>query len=224
MPERQNVPWIKFVNKLLANEVPTSLVGIALLVGSIFNLVWTALQSAGVGGSSRVFFILSTASIALVSVIIIVFRFFRWTFLFAGVKEYIRRNRLYEKISADTVLLGAGAGGALAVGMVSKALQELGHPIPHTFVIDCQYRKCDHNPQTGTLLPPKFKLSAQSVFIIHSYLGTGRSLDCVRERLENKNVPVFSFVISEALVGREDIEHYLVVGERAIIPWGKSSA
>jgi hypothetical protein len=222
MPERQNVPWIQFVAKLLAYEGPASLVGVLMLAASLFSLSWTLLESAGISGSGRILVALAAASAAVAGVVIILFRFFRWTFLFAAVKDYIRRNHLSAQISADTVLVGGGAGGALAVGMVSKALQELGHAVPHSFVIDCQYRG-EHDPQTGILLPPGFTLSRTNVFVVHSYLGTGRSLDCIKEVLGLNTVPVFSFVISEALVGREDIAHYLVVGERAIIPWSKAS-
>ena len=203
-------------------KTPASLIGSAVLVGSVFTISWTLFESAGIRGSARILIGLVAASVACVGAFVVVSRFLRWTFLFAALKDYIRRNHLNNLISADTVLVGAGAGGALAVGMVSKALQELGHPVPHSFVIDCQYRG-EKMPQTGTLLPPGFSLSQRSVFIIHSYLGTARSLDCVKEALGIKDAPVFSFVISEALVGREDIDHYLLVGERAIVPWGKSS-
>ena len=222
MKARQQVPWVQFASMVLSYEFPTAILGVGFIVISMVSMGWTILDAAGKPGSIGTVAVLIAVSLAITGVLILVFRFFRWTLLFAAVKEYIRRNKLNDLIDGDTVLLGAGAGGALAVGMVSKALQELGHPIPHTFVIDCQYRG-KPKPETGILLPTGFRLPQKKCFIIHSYLGTGRSLECVREVLEIKDALVFSFVISEALVGREDIDHYLIIGERSIIPWGKSS-
>ncbi len=222
-PGRQDVPWVQFVAKLLSRKLSVSLTGMLFFVASAFSILWMLFESAGIRGSLRICFFLLMASVLAALAVTIVLRFLRWKLLFASVKAYIRRNELNKQMSEDTVLVGAGAGGALAVGMVSKALQELGNVVPHSFVIDCQYRGKQEAPKTGLLLPDSFTLSGRNVFIIHSYLGTGQSLKCVREVLGINDAPVFSFVISEALVDREDIGHYLVVGERAIIPWKKSS-
>jgi len=145
---------------------------------------------------------------------------FRWTLLYAAIKKYVRHS-IIPTLKPSTILIGEGAGGALAVGMVSKAIQELGHRVPLSLVIDCEYTG-PGDPRVGMLLPTDLSLVAGDCLIIGSYAGTGRSLRVLKEKYRLQNTPVFCFVISRSLVDRERIEHYLIVGTRSIIPWPRS--
>lgn len=142
------------------------------------------------------------------------------------VKLYTRKELVGKAIKDDTILVGAGAGGALAVGMVSKALQELGHLVPKSIVMDCEYISYDGwisiYPETATLFPEGLNLPDERCLIVHSYLGTGRSLKMVRTKCNLEKAPVFSFVVSKALQMREKVNYHIIIGDRELIPWPRS--
>jgi len=191
------------------------------VVVSIFGGLWTILEATGVKGSASLAFGLFGVAIVSVLVFRIVTFAFRWSILFAAVKEYVRDRLIGTVIKPETVLISAGGGGAICLGMVSKALQGMGHPVPRCLVVDQEYR-VGESVKLGTLLPPDFDLRTQDVLIVITYVGTGQTLRGLRERLGIPNAPVFSFVVSESATEREQVEHFLIVGHRAVIPWPRA--
>jgi hypothetical protein len=213
--------WLNFASYALDLGPPRSAVGILLLFLSLFSTLWTFSEASGVGGSAKLVISLSSISFTVIAVLVIMARAFRWTMLFQAVKAYVRSHLIGKNINKHTILVSGGAGCAIAVGLVAKAAQELGHKVPKTLVVDCEYLG-PRDPETCMLLPEGFKLDSDKRLIVHSYIGTGRSLKTLRHYLGLHNSPVFSFVVSNSILERERIDHYLLSGSRALVPWPRA--
>jgi len=100
MSSRQEVPWVQFVSKALGYEFPTSIFGLFLLLLAIGSMVWTVFEAAGIPGSTKVLISIIAISLLIIAIMILVFRFLRWSLLFTTVKSYIRRNKLNSFIDA----------------------------------------------------------------------------------------------------------------------------
>jgi hypothetical protein len=216
----QGAWWLKSAAWILDLGAPRWAAGLAMLAFSVFSALWTIREASGGVGSPVVAFALASVATAVAATVTLGAQVLRWPLLAAGVKSYVRRYLVGKVIGPETVLVGAGAGGALAVGLVSKALQDLGHPVPLSLVVDFEYPA--EEPVVGTLLPESYRLTQEDCLIVQSYVGTGRTLRRLRARLGLANVPVFSLVVSDGLSDREEIDHALIVGNRSILPWPRT--
>ena len=134
-------------------------------VAWLIGFIWTLGEAAGVAGSPKLLGIITVAAFLAVSLGYAFVRSLQWTLLFGAVKTYVREN-LLGKFTKDTILIGIGPGGAIAVGMVAKAVRSLGATPPLCLVIDLKYVEKGSNPIIGTLVPGNLCLPPDRCFII----------------------------------------------------------
>jgi hypothetical protein len=213
--------FLQVMAVLLGHSVPRSVLSLLLLASSLLGIFWTILDAAGVPGSPQILGLLAAAVALLVTMLVVSIWLLRWAFLYPAIKAYVRDELAGKVIKNDTTLVTAGIGGTIVLGMVAKALQELGHPISKIIATDLTYNE-DGVPEVGKLLPRNFNLTNNQTIIIISYTGTGNALRAIRKRFHIENAPVFSLVVSNAANQRERVEHYLISGSRTIIPWERS--
>lgn len=211
--------------KPFSNTVPISITLGATVVFSIFGVLWALIEPFGLQSSWQLGISIFLVSVSIFFLLIFVCKVIAWKLLLRSVRQYIENHLFGHIINENTILVSGGAGGCLAVGIVAKALQDLGKKVPKTFCIDIEYAEDRLNPQICEIFEeiPKIKADLkQNVLIVHSYIGTGRSLEVLRKALGLEEAPVFSFVISNAVFEREKVDHFLIRGTRSIIPWRKS--
>lgn len=211
--------WIKFAAWLLDFPKPRTILASIVLFSSIYGALWTLFESSGITGSLKVMLVLLFIAFTFVALLMLILSVLKWKLLFAAVKDYVGKKMWGSDIDTDTILVGGGPGGGIAVGMVAKALHELGKPGPKILVVDQDYVDGNTLPHTGNLLPEGFCIRSDKVLYVSSYIGTGRSREAVLDRLGLSNVITFAFVVDEALTGRYEPEHYLVRGRPSLIPW-----
>jgi hypothetical protein len=210
--------WLQRIMWIFDRRRSATLVGGAIFAGSLLGLLWTVAEAAGVRGSVplAVLLIISCGSGA--AIISIVAGPLRWYILFRAVRDYVRLHLLHD-LTAEKVLVGIGPGGAIAVGMVAKAIRDLGCQPPSVLVFDMRYEAKGSNPKIGALWPQDQRLDKSRCWIIQGNVSSGRSLHELQERFSLKDCPVFAFVVSEHVALRENIAHYMVVGTRNVLPW-----
>lgn len=153
--------------------------------------------------------------------------FRRWVFGCVSaplVAAFHGSKRLYQAhlvttLTDDKVLVGIGPGGAIAVGMVANAIRVLGYEPPSVIVVDHRYEVLGSVPRIATLVPSDFRLPAEKCWIIQGHIGTGRSLQKLKEQLSLERAHVLAFVISSAAELREKVDVALMVGSRNVLPW-----
>ncbi|WP_155353209.1 hypothetical protein [Acrocarpospora macrocephala] len=133
-------------------------------------------------------------------------------------RDYVH-TRLLRELTAEKVLVGIGPGGAIAVGMVAKAIRDLGYEPPSVLVFDMRYETRGKNPRIGALWPESYQLDGNRCWIIQGNVSSGRSLQELRERFSLADCPVFAFVVSEHVAVRENIAAYMAIGSRNVLPW-----
>jgi len=220
MSDRKEILWFKIYANLVGSESPKNLLGILFLAWGFFSVIWTLYEVAGGTGSLEILLYL-IGSVSLTSLIFVMTtKILRWPLLYLAVQQYISLNLIGKLNTKDLILVSCASGGAVAVAMVAKTIQELGYPLPKTIVIDLEYS--DNGIVVGSLLPNDFNLQGKNCLIVHSYLGTGRSMFAIKDRLKIYNAPVFCFVVSRPLISREKIDYYMYAGDRSVFPWPES--
>jgi len=215
-----NLWWLELVSYLFEWNKPRGIAGCMLLAATAYSGLWLANESTGTVGSKELAFEMAAMAATIVGAAVLAAKLFRWPILYRAVKLYSQEHLLTE-IKENTVLVGEGAGGALAVGMLSKALQELNHWVPRSIVVDCEYTDRPY-PQVAHLLPATYRIPADDILIVASNAGTGGSIRALKEQLGLEKAKVFCFIVQEELIGREKIDHYLHVGSRSILPWPRT--
>lgn len=215
------IKLLQVMSWFLGDKLPKTLLNIMILSVTIFGTIWTIVDAMGYQGSPKIVAVLFVIIILVIGTISGILWGLRWALLYPAIKSYVRDNLFGKDIKENTILFSSGTGGAIALGMVSKAVQEIGYPSPKTLLVDITYKE-NGTAEVGNLLPADFNLSGFSVIFITSYIGTGSALHTTLNRLKIENAPVFSIVVSEAAKDRENIKHYLITGSRKIIPWEKS--
>lgn len=215
--------WFAFYTALLSKPLDQRFFSWATIVSIAFNTAWLVWSAAGQDGSPAFLAIAGIASLLYAGALFLFAKFFRWPILFFVVKRYILLKMIPEGAFKNKILVSCGPGGALAVGLVSKALQKLGCETPLSIIVDAEYLKNGH-VEMCKLLPYGFSLEGKDCLIVHSYSGTGKSLEQLRTRLRIPNAKVFSFIISRDLELRNSINYYIHVGDRGAIPWPQSEA
>ncbi len=215
---KSNNFWLQKIIWIFDNQTPVSIwVGI-LLVLSILGGIWTLLEAAGVQGSPILLTGLFLVSAFSVMGLLMLSRPLRWAILSRACKDYIQKY-LLDELTPDKILVGIGPGGALAIGIVAKAIRDLGRTPPSIIAFDMRYKDRGTNPSVGNLWPPDYSLPAERCWIIQGNVSGGRSLQTLRNRFSLHQVKVFAFVISELAPIREKIDHFMAIGTRNILPW-----
>jgi len=190
-----------------------------MLFLAIYGGFWALLNSYGVQGSPFIFIMIFCVSALIIIVLVIFSRILRWTILFYASKDYIQKHLLNE-ITEDKILVGIGPGGAIAIGIVAKAIRDLGRAPPSIVAFDMRYKDLGANPLVGDLWPQDCSLPADKCWIIQGNVSSGRSLQTLRDRFPFLNhAKVFAFVISDHVLSRENIDHFMAIGTRNILPW-----
>ncbi len=210
--------WLQRVIWIFDRRTSATVVGVAVFTASLLGLVWTVAEAAGVKGSVPLAILLIFFCALGATLVSLVASPLRWFILFRAIRDYVGIHLLRE-LTTEKVLVGIGPGGAIAVGMVAKAVRDLGYEPPSVLVFDMRYEAKGKNPSIGTLWPKEHLIDKSRVWIIHANVSSGRSLQALRERFSLENCPVFAFVVSEHVAVRESIAHYMVVGNRNVLPW-----
>ncbi|MCZ7567041.1 MAG: hypothetical protein M5U01_00380 [Ardenticatenaceae bacterium] len=215
--------WLQNLIWLYDYMSPPGIIGYGLIVASVPTTVWNFLEPAGVTGSPLLLLGLILLGIVLALSVALIASLLKWWLLFEAIKSYIKKY-LLRRLTDKEILLGIGPGGAIAVGMVAKAIRVLGYEPPSVVVIDHHYDRIGADPSIGTLIAPELKLPKERCWIVQGHIGSGRSLRVFRERLNLQDVPVFAFVVSKEAAAREKIDAALAVGSRSILPWPTEEA
>ncbi|MBK9340801.1 MAG: hypothetical protein IPN04_09460 [Rhodoferax sp.] len=153
--------WLDFASHLLDWKTPRGFAGVILLLVPLYAGVWTIRESSGTAGSIGVVLEILATSAAILGASLLGAKLLRWPILYRAVYKYTELLLREQTIRETTVLVGEGAGGALAVGMVSKAIQELGYPVPLSIVIDCEFID-QPKPTVGVLSPKIIEFQAMT--------------------------------------------------------------
>lgn len=215
--------WLQKLVWLYDYKSPLGIIGYGLIVASVPTVVWNFLEPAGMIGSPMLLLGLIVLGIVVALGVGLIASLLKWWLLFEAIKSYIEKH-LLRKLTDKEVLLGIGPGGAIAVGMVAKAIRVLGYEPPSVIVIDHHYGHIGADPSIGALLSSDLNLPKERCWIVQGHIGSGRSLRVLRERLNLQDVPVFAFVVSQEATAREKIDAALVVGSRTILPWPTEEA
>jgi hypothetical protein len=197
---------------------PAKLVGGVISAGTLLGLTWTVAEAAGVRGSTPLAILLIITCGSGVAIMSVVAGPLRWYILFRAVRDYVRLHLLRD-LTPEKILVGIGPGGAIAVGMVAKAIRDLGCQPPSVLVVDMRYEAKGNNPNVGALWHQDQGFNNSQCWIIQGNVSSGRSLHELQVRFSLKDCPVFAFVVSEHVALRENIAHYMVVGTRDVLPW-----
>jgi hypothetical protein len=210
--------WLQRIIWIFDRRRSATAVGAAVLAGSLVGLVWTVAEAAGVKGSVPLAVLLIFFCGLGAALVSIVAGPLRWFILFKAIRDYVR-SYLLPDLTAEKILVGIGPGGAIAVGMVAKAIRDLGCEPPSVLVFDMRYEARGSNPQIGALWPQDHLIDTSRCWIIQGNISSGRSLQELQERFSLKNCPIFAFVVSEHVAVRENVTHYMAVGSRNVLPW-----
>jgi hypothetical protein len=149
-------------------------------------LVWTVADAAGIKGSVPLAIILIFSCGLGAMLVSVVAGPLRWFILFRAIRNYVRIHLLRD-LTAEKILIGIGPGGAIAVGMVAKAIRDLGCDPPSVLVFDMRYETRGSNPRVGALWPDNYQLDSSRCWIIQGNVSSGRSLQELQERLSLKD-------------------------------------
>jgi len=199
-------------------ETPSSWPAALASVLGVLAALWLLCEVFGFSGSLARGAILLGLSISIVGGIALALRVLGWSVLFLAVKSYVR-ERFANKVSRDTILVGIGPGGAIAVGMVSKAVREIRGFSPSVLVFDMAWTGTGNPPDIGRLFPPDFTLDSSRVWIIQGDIRTGSSLRKFQDLYHLESAKVFAFVASKDYLFRNRISDYMTTGSRKILPW-----
>ncbi len=216
--------WFQIMAWWMEKDIPRSTIAILFLALSISGQAWSLLEAGGVKGYPSLPILLIITSSFAVGLLLLLARAFRWTALFIATKQYLRSAILLDYDGVPpTVLIGAGGGSGIALGMVAKALKDLKLPEPETILLDGYYNT-EKKPVIGERMAEDIPLEGASVLLVLSWIGTGAWLDKLRERSDLRDFRVFSFGLSKPAKGRKDVDYYLYCGERDILPWSRTEA
>lgn len=215
--------WLQNLIWLYDYKSPLGIIGYILIAASVPTTVWNFLEPAGVIGSPLLLIGLILLGVVVALGVALIASLLKWWLLFEAIKSYIKKH-LLRKLTDKEILLGIGPGGAIAVGMVAKAVRVLGYEPPSVIVIDHRYDRIGTDPSIGILVSSHLNLPKERCWIIQGHIGSGRSLRVFRERLNLQDVPVFAFVVSREAAAREKIDAALAIGSRAILPWPTEEA
>lgn len=213
--------WLQRLVWLYDYDTPRGWLAYAAIASSAAGAGWGILEASGVPGSPKVAAGLIILGILAALLTFLFLSLFRWPLLAAAIKSYVFTH-LSNRIDHTTVLVGIGPGGAIAAGLVAKAFRALHREPPSVVIVDHRYDKLGADPTIAKLGVPD--LSHSNCWIIQGHIGTGRSLNLLRHKLNLQNAPVFAFVVSPEALHRERIDALLVVGTRRILPWPTEKA
>lgn len=215
--------WLQKIIWIYDYQTPVSiLAGIGLGL-SILGGIWTLLDASGVQGSPILLIGLFLVSVFSVLGLIMFSRPLRWAILFRASKDYVQKY-LLDELTPDKILVGLGPGGAIVIGIVAKAIRDLGRTPPSIIAFDMKYKDVGANPSVGDLWPQDYSLPAERCWIIQGNVSSGRSLQTLRDRFTLHQAKVFAFVISDHVLNREKIDHFMAIGTRNILPWDTEKA
>lgn len=210
--------WFQRIIWIFDRRAPATIIAAGVLAISLIGQVWTLMAASGVRGSLPLALGLVASATLSAALVLALAGPLHWYLLLRAVKSYVRRFLLRE-LTTDKILVGIGPGGALAVGVVAKAIRDLGFTPPSVLIFDMRYEVRGHNPTIGSLWPEGWEPDASRCWIIQGNVSGGRSLEELRRRFSLHDCPVFAFVVSEQAPVREKIDHYMAVGSRSAIPW-----
>lgn len=213
----QNILWIYDYGR------GVSILAWVVLGLSIFGGIWTVAEASGLQGSPVILAGLLLVSAISVGGLAMLSRALRWTILFRAIKDFSQKYLLND-LTSNEVLVGIGPGGAIAVGMVAKAIRELGRTPPSIIAFDMRFEELGAEPAFGELWPSNLQLPANNCWIIQGNVSSGRSLQKLRDKFSLQQSKVFAFVISDHVLNREKIDFFMAVGTRNILPWSTEKA
>jgi hypothetical protein len=190
-----------------------------LLGLGVVERLWSFMEAGGAAGSPALLAALFGITALTMGLALMLAKPLRWPLLHFAVRSYVRENLLQELSQPNTVLVGIGPGGAIAVGLVAKVLRELGIDPPPIVVFDMAYTQKGADPEIGVHWPVLPQLGSSNCWIIQGNVNSGRSLQKLQRQFQLQNAHIFAFVISDAAKLRENIKHFMAVGTRDILPW-----
>ncbi len=220
---KSNNFWLQKIIWIYDYQTPVSILAGIALVLSILGEIWTLLEVSGVRGSPTLLIGLLLVSAISVAGFIMISHPLRWAILFRASKDYIQKY-LLDELTPDKILVGIGPGGAIVIGIVAKAIRDLGRTPPSIIAFDLRYKELGDNPSIGDLWPNNYSLPSEKCWIIQGNVSSGRSLQALRDRVALHQAKVFAFVISEHVLYREKIDHFMAIGTRNILPWATEKA
>ena len=127
------VPWLQKIIWIFDRHRSATAIGTVVFAGSLIGLVWTVADAAGIKGSVPLAIILIFSCGLGAMLVSVVAGPLRWFILFRAIRDYVRIHLLRD-LTAEKILIGIGPGGAIAVGMVAKAIRDLGCDPPSVLV------------------------------------------------------------------------------------------
>lgn len=215
--------WLQHFIWLYDYQSPKTILNYFLLAASVPTVFWSYLEIVGTEGSTDLFIKLVILGMTFALLVALITYFLKWWLLFHALKGYIKKY-LLRKLTEEKILLGIGPGGAIAVGMVAKAIRVLNYEPPSVIVIDHRYEFRGEDPSIGKLLSLDKSIPKERYWIIQGHIGTGNSLRVFKNKFDLEEVPVFAFVVSPEANIRENFYATLAIGTRAVLPWPTEKA
>ncbi|MFY0564073.1 hypothetical protein ACN28E_09505 [Archangium lansingense] len=185
---------------------------------AVFGTTHQLYEATGGTNSLKSGIILLAASTLIVVAIYGLLLPLRWALIFSSLKSLLRNNP--GIVTPKTVIVGAGPGSALAIGMLLKALQDLKRPTPRVILMGLEYSQTTGEPVIlhPPLSPPA--LTESDTLFVFSHIGTGSALQALRTTLNLKTSPVLAFVVNP--VARIKCNYSLATGDHTLLPWPKT--
>ncbi len=197
------------------------IISFSILVMSLFGGFWTLLEAGGTSGSWKVAAGLAASAITTSLLIHGFLRPIRWNLIYHAVRKKLRTEVGTNVLHKDTILIGAGAGSALAIGMLMKSLQAENRDVPVAFLLTLRYTPNGQAIVDGPL-PSDLLIRQDNILIVMSHIGSGSCLQAIRKFIDLPEARVFAFVVNSA--ARVSYDYHLTNGSYEMLPWPRTAS
>ncbi len=191
---------------------------------AVLQPAWTLLEVAGIEGSPRMLFtFLGSVAVRTFPIYVLTRPAMRWALLYAAVDQYIKKQYT-PNAKVPRYILNSGNGGAIAAGMVAKAIGRHASTKdcsrePSVFVLDL-FTRPPQKPDIGTRCE-KVEVDLEESLIVVSFVDAGRVLRAILKRFgANASTKVFSLLIDDSGEKWETcVVEYLAKGKPSFLPF-----